>query len=822
MNDLRYAVRTLFRAPAFSAVALLTLTLGIGISTAIFSVVNGVLLKPVPFHDADRLVVVWETDRASGTTHEPSSLPDFLDFRVRSRHIGQFAAFSAGETNFTPDVGEPARVPTLNVSDGFFSTLGIGAQMGRTFSAEEDRIGGPPVVLISEALWTRAFARDPMIVGRQMRLDDRPLTIVGVLGPTADYGILQILRSADYSRGYADRDVQSGVDVFLPLRGNPKQLPRETHPLLVLGRLATAATLTSAQNEMTAIAADLEKTYPNANEARGVFIEPLRSVIVGPIEPALMVLLAAVGVVLLIACVNVTHLLLARGTVLAKEVAVRQALGAGGGRLLRQFAAESVVLTIVSAGGGTFLALGVLKVLLLQAPSGIPGLASVAVDFRVIGIMTGACSLIALVFSLVPIFQVRHRDVLSVLKAEQSRTGSGAKERTVARSVLVVGEIALAVVLVIGAGLLIKSFWSLSSVNPGFDGRGVVKAEFQLPASRYPINFSRFPNFPEIHRFNATLLNRVAALPGVESAAIAGNHPLDAGFTNSFTVVGRETESRDWPEISLRRVSAGYFRTVGVPLIRGRLIVDSDTTTSAPVVLVNEETVRRFFQTQDPLGQQISMYGASRTIVGVVGNERIFGLDEPAPIAMYMPLAQAAFSEGVVIARTAGDVNALAPLLREAVREVDSGLAVFGVEPLQQTIGHSMAERRFTMQLMTGFGGLALLLAVIGIHGLLSYTVAQRTRELGIRVALGAAPDAILKMVLRQSAWLTATGLAIGLALSLMLGQWLAGLLFGVTSRDAGIFAIVAAMLGAVALLATLIPAHRATRLDPVAALRAE
>jgi predicted permease len=446
----------------------------------------------------------------------------------------------------------------------------------------------------------------------------------------------------------------------------------------------------------------------------------------------------------------------------------------------------------------------------------------VSLDTRVIALMAAACGVIALVFSFVPVLQSRTTSVLSMLKAEASRTGSGSADRAFARSVLVVGEIALAVVLVISAGLLIKSFWMLRAVDAGFDPRGVAKAEFQLPASRYASNFSQFPNFVEIHRFNRALLERVTALPGVHSAAIAGNHPLDAGFTNSFTVVGREVESRDWPEISTRRVSPGYFRTVGVPLLRGRLFTDSDGTFAAPVAIINAETQRRFFAGRDPIGAQIRMYGAARTIVGVVGNERIHGLDDPEPIAVYFSLAQVAFGDGVVLARTAGDAEALAGSLRAAVRDIDPALAVFGVQTLDETVAHSVAERQFTMMLMTGFGVLALALAVIGIHGLLSYTVAQRTRELGIRVALGAAPDAIVGMVVGQSLKLTMIGVAAGLGLAVLAGHWLAGLLFGVTSRDLWIFSGVVVLLVAVSMLATLIPALRATRVSAIVALRYE
>ena len=674
VRDMTFVTLSALKNRGFTAVAVLTLTLGIGMTTAIVSVVDAVLLRPVPMTDIDRLVMIWETDRASGTTHEPASLPDFLDFKQRSRRVGDLAAFCAGEVNLTPDDGEPSRVASLSVSARFLPMLGIEPIVGRTFTAEEDTPGGGSVILISEDLWQRQFQRDPRIVGRTLRLNDRPRTIVGVVPASADFGILQVLRSADYGRGFAQRDARTTVDVFGPLQGDPQRLPRETHPIFVLGRLAAGSSLEAARQELGAIAADLEKTYP-VNEARGVFVQPLRDVILGPSEPALLVLLAAVGVVLLIACVNVAHLLLARGTVRAREIAVRKALGAGFGRLVRQFVVENTVLMLVAAVLGVILASVALRVLLIVAPPDIPRLADVAIDARVLAAVVALSLGIGFVFGLVPLIQSRRGDLQTALKSDVSRGATGGRETASARSLLMVGEIAMAVVLLIGAGLLIKSFWYLQRVNPGFDADRVVKAEFQLPSSRYPMN-------KEIQQFNARLLARVLALPGVEVAAIAGNHPLDAGFTNSFEVVGREAEARDWPEISVRRVSPGYFRVLHVPLVRGRLLSDSDDAQAAPAVLINEETVRRFFSRQDPIGQRIFLYGAPRTIVGVIGDEKIHGLAEATPIAAYLPVAQVPSSSVTLIARVSGDPMRVAGSLRAAVREIDPALAVFGVEPL--------------------------------------------------------------------------------------------------------------------------------------------
>jgi putative ABC transport system permease protein len=383
MSDLRAAVRSLIKSPGFTVVAVLTLALGIGMTTSIFSVVDAVLFRPPPFTEMERLVMIWETDRASRTTHEPASLPDFLDFQQRSRRVSQFAAFSATEVSLTPDGDEPSRIAALNVTERFLPMLGIAPSLGRSFTTQEDRPAGGDLVLISEDFWERQFQRDPRAVGGAVRLDDRPRTIIGVVPSTAGFGVLQILHAADYGRGFADRDARTRVDVFLPLQGDPQRLPRETHPIFVLGRLASGASVESAREELTTIAADLEKTYP-VNEARGVFVQPLRDVILGPAEPALLTLLAAVGLVLLIACVNVAHLVLARGAVRVREIALKRALGAGFGRLVRQFVAENTILMLLAATVGVGIATIALRMLLLAAPPDIPRLGDVTIDARVL------------------------------------------------------------------------------------------------------------------------------------------------------------------------------------------------------------------------------------------------------------------------------------------------------------------------------------------------------------------------------------------------------------------------------------------------------
>ena len=546
-------------------------------------------------------------------------------------------------------------------------------------------------------------------------------------------------------------------------------------------------------------------------------------VIFGPVRPALYVLLATVALVLIVACVNVANLLLARGDTRAHEVAVRRALGAGSATLLRLFVTESAVLTATASAIGVGLAFLGVRAIVALAPADVPRLDTAAVDPSVLAVTAGVSIVVAFLFGIIPSIHLERFSAQDPLKdatvrASASR-GSGRLQQG-----LVVAELALALLLVCSAGLLIKSFWRLQAVDPGFQSHGVLKAEFQLPAARYPVDFRRWPDFREQHAFDRALLARAEALPGVESAAIAGNHPLDPGFTNSFAVVGREAESRTWPEISVRRVTSGYFRTVGLALVRGRLIEAGDTTTSAPVILINETAAQRFFGKTDPLGHQVRFWGTSRTIVGVVANERFHGLVESAPIAAYTPLSQtpSANGGGVLLVRTSGDPAGLAGSVRSTIRAVDPGLAVFGLEPLDVTLSRSVSQRRFIMMLLGAFAATGLLLAGIGIHGMLSYRVARRRQEIGIRMALGAGPGTVLRLVLRDGAVLTLSGLVLGLAAAFAFTRVLRTLLFGVTATDPLTFVSVAVFFVVVATAATVVPARWASRVDPLTVLRSE
>ncbi len=819
LHDLRHAVRTLCRSPAFAAAAILTLAIGIGANAAILSVLQRVLLRPAPVEAIDRLAVVWETDRDASTTREPASIPDLGDFRARSRTFARFTAFSPVELNVAASGGDPERIAALAVDEAWFPTLGLPLLAGRAFTPDEDRPGGPRAAIISEALWTRMFARAPDAVGRTVRLDEAEWTVVGIARSGSDFGALQVLGAAAYGRGFADRGGQPRVDAWIPLRPRP-DAPRSNHPIIVLGRLADGASHAAAQAELTRIAAELEREHPQENAARGAHVEALAEVVFGDVRATLWVLVAAVALVLLVASVNVANLLLARAADRAREVTVRTALGASLARLVRQFAAEAAVLVGAGLALGTLLAVAAVDLLRALAPATLPRADELRLDPIALLVTSGLAALIALALGVLPSLAARRVDLAGALQANARGAAGGRRQRRM-RSALVVTELAMATTLTVGATLLIRSLWTLQQVDPGFDARGVLKAEFQLPASRYPRDFARFPDWPAQQRFATEVLARLAGAPGITAAALATANPMDAGFTSSIRVTGREGEAGAWPEPSVRTVSDGYFATLRVPVRAGRAFEPGDDAAAPPVVLVNESARARFFDGHEPIGARIQLWGRERTVVGVVGNERIKGLAADAPPAVYLPLPQAPTPSAVLV-RTAGDPARAAALVRQAVREVDPALALFGVEPLADTIQGTLAQRRFTMLVLAAFAAAALLLAAVGVHGVLSYAVAQRTREIGIRVALGADLATVRRLVLGDGARLTALGVTIGLGGALALSRAMRSLLFGVEAFDGMTFATVATLLAAVALLASWLPARRAARVEPMEVLRGE
>jgi len=815
-QDVRYAVRVLLRNPLFSLVAVVTLALGIGANTAIFSVVNAVLLRPLPFIDAERLVMVWETDRASETYHEPASLPDIRDFQERTRTLASLGGLVASAPTLMTSDGEAQRLNALVVDDEVVSLMGVRTVVGRPFTAEEASPGGPAVALLSEAYWREVYGGDPGVVGRTLGLDGVQTTVIGVLGREADLGVAQIHARADYSTGF------DGVaDLWLPLRAGEEQFPRQTHPFLTVGRLAPGASLAAAQQELSGIAAELEAQHPE-NAARGVNLESFGDVVFGPIRPALAVLLGAVGLVLLITCANVANLLLVRTTGRAREVAVRRALGAATGRVGRQFLVESLILTGVGALTGVTLAYGGLRVIVALAPSDIPRIATAGIDVVVLAFTAAIATIVAIAFAMLPVWHAARLDVRGSLHEQPGRRMTEGRAGRRFRSGLVVAEVALAVMLVISAGLLLRSFWQLRSVDPGFRASNVLKAEYRLPPDRYPTDFATYPDWPRTHAFNGELLRRVAALAGVEAAALTAKHPLDIGFTNSFAIVGREAESADFPEIRTRMVSPGYLSALEIPLLDGRDLVEGDDAAATPVILINRAGVDRFFGGTSPLGQQISFWGQARQIVGVIGDERFAGLDRPAEPAVYAPLAQAPQTNSALIVRASATPGPLVPALRGVVRDLDPGIALYGIEPLEATLSRTISEPRFTAVLLALFGGIAVALALVGVHGVLSYTVAQRTHELGIRLALGATRGEVLGMVLRQGMGLAGLGIVLGIAGAFAATRLLAGMLFGVSATDAATFVAVTVAVALVALLASWLPARRVTAVSPMTALRTE
>jgi len=818
-RDVRYAARLLRRSPGFTAAAVLTFALGIGMTAAIFSVVQAVVLRPVPFVDPDRLVLLWETDRRGGTSREPASVPDFVDFTARTRQIERLGGLSPAAVTIDFPHRDPVRLPALFVTAGLMPVLGVEPMIGRAFTADDERIGGAPVALISQRLWQQLFDGRPSAIGATVRLDGRPRTVIGVMPASADFGMLQVLSVSAIGGGPPDRE-RSHIDVWLPLQPEGRWLQRASHGLVLVGRLAPGSTVAAAQSELARIATDLERAYQE-NYARGVFVEPLPDVVFGRVRAPLALLFAAVLMVLGIACVNLTNLLLARGTSRRREIAVRTALGAESPRLLRQFAAENLLLTLTGGAAGILLASAVLRAMLALAPATVPRLDETTIDARVLALTVVVCTVIGFLVSLLPLRHTRSVSPQTILKAEDGRVGTSRRTAYV-RSALVVAEVAMAVVLVTAAGLLIHSLWRIERVDLGFDTSGVVKAELVLPVDRYPIGPAAGPGFAAFNRFTSVLLERVRALPAVEHAALAAQHPLDIGFTTSFKVIGREAEAADWPELSLRSITPDYFATMHVPLTRGRLPGDEDTSTSPMVVVINRTLGERFFPAGDAIGQQIRFWGLPHTIVGIVGDERSQGATSAPPIAAYAPLSQTRLNQQALLVRASGDPAATIAAIRSIVRGIDPELALSGVEPLTETFAQSVGQPRFLTRLLVLLAVLALTLAGIGVHGVLSYAVAQRTREIGLRMALGAGEWEVLRLVGMQSLRLAGIGLAVGIVLALGVSRAMSGLLFEVAPTDGATLAGVVAVMALVAVMSTWLPVRRAVRIDPLAALAAE
>lgn len=793
-HDLRYGLRMLRTHPGFTAVAVLTLALGIGANTAIFSVVNAVVLRPLPFREPDRIVRMWGT--FSQGNNASTSPPDFLDFRSQNSTFEEFAAMRGGSFNLTGQ-SEPERVIGADVTTNFFAALGVTPLLGRTFTPDEEQAGNARVAIISQGLWQRRFGGDPTIVGETLLLDGNSHTIVGV-APN-------------------EGRMPDETDVWRPLTfDSPGMKIRRFHFLRAIGRLKPGVTLEQAKADVDAIAIGLEERYPDTNATWRLRLVPLRDELLGDIRPALYVLLGAVAFVLLIACANVANLLLARAARRQKEMAIRLALGAGRLRLIGQLLTESVLLSSIGGGVGLLLAVWGTELLVKVAPGTIPRVAEIGVDNRVLGFTVLLSLVTGAVFGLVPAWQASRPDVNESLK--DGGKGTVAQTRnTRTRSGLVVAEIAAALVLLVGAALLVQSFQRLQNVDPGFDPKNVLTMRVPLSDAKYA-EPGRSANF--LHQ----VLERVAALPGVQAAGTTTQLPLRGGGDTYFKIEGRPFASSNEQVTALDpAISSDYLRAMGIPLISGRPFTDQETREPEKKVIINKVFADTYFPGEDPLGQRLIIdlgRPAVCEIIGVAKNVRQFSLQgQPVP-TMYLPSIEA--GRGSLVVRTSGDPLALAGAVREAVQSLDKDQPVASVQSMEQILSGSVAQPRFRTLLLSVFAGLALILAAVGIYGVISYTVTQRTHEIGIRMALGAPAAAVVKLVVAQGIRLTVTGVLIGLGGAWALTRLMETLLFGVTSTDPLTFAAVAVLLAGVALLACYIPARRAAKVDPIIALRYE
>jgi putative ABC transport system permease protein len=805
VHDIRYGLRTLRRSPGFTAVVLLTLTLGIAANTAIFSVVHGVLLRALPYGDVNKLVMLWETDRDSGTDREAASVPDYFDFVSRARGFASIAGFTEPRAmNYLAADGTPERVSGTYVTGNFLPTLGVSAIVGRGFTRAEDTEGGARVAVVSERFWRSRLGGDRTALGRVLRLDDVSYVVVGVLPQRMEFPT-------------------SEVDLWIPFQLTPESGPRSNHYVSVIGRLRAGTTLGASQSEMTSIASQLEREYKASNNARGVRVESLEQTLLGPVRPALRILLGAVALVLLVACVNVANLMLARLTARGREVAVRSALGATRKRLTQQFVVESLLLTLAAAAIALALAPVTLRALVALAPSNLPRLDEVHLDATVLVVTLGVAVGVALAFGLLPALTSRGWGGASLgdhLRGGQR--GGAMRYHQRLRGALVTAEVALAVMLLIGAGLLMQSFWHLRRVDLGWTPSHVLRVQFQLPASRYPQKYTDFPkSWARIIDFETELATRAAALPGARSAGIASNDPLDLGFTNSFVIEGREREAEHGQaELSTRAVSAGYFATIGIPVKQGRAFEVTDDASAPAVVIINEAAANKYFPNISPLGHRLRFWGTWRTIVGIVGNERFAGLAADFPAAMYPPITQAPMATGTLLVRADANAGALAAPVREIFRALDRQVAPYGVALMTDVIDDSVAQRRFTMQLLAGFAALALALALVGVYGVVSYDVAQRTQEIGVRMALGATRRDVVRHVLRGGSRLAIAGAAVGMIGALGATRLLSSQLYAVGAVDPLTFVVAALGTVLAALAGSWIPASRAAGVAPVTALR--
>ena len=800
LRDLRYAARSLTRRPGFTAAVALTLALGIGANTAIFSVVNGVLLRPLPFPEPARLMTLWTNLPSWG--NESASLPDYTDWKAQGSSFAAMTAYANASDNLAAVGGDPERVPSGRVMPEFFGTLGIALVHGRNFTQEEFVFGSHRVAILSHGLWTGRFGSDRGIVGRTITLNTLAYTVVGIAPPAlGEIGRAQL---------------------WTPYARNPESGPpgRRADFLYVIARLKPGVTEARAQAEMDAVARRLASEYPGTNQGVGIDVVALHDQLVGSIKPALLVFAAAVGLVLLIACANVANLLLARATAREREMAVRVALGAGRGRLLRQLLAESLLLAVTGGLLGLVLAVWGVQALKAAAPSTLPRLDQVRLDAAALAFTAGASLLTGVMFGLAPALSASYTAIHGALTAGgRSAIGGGRGDRL--RGVLVLAQVALALLLLVGSGLLIRTFQRLQRVDLGFNETGVLTAQIVLPTAKYQGGQRQLAFFEELR-------GRLAALPGVDVVGLSTDVPLDGGYGYiTFSVIGRPS---DGPNVTARDAvptiaDAEFFRAVDIPLLSGRMFGPQDGANAPRVALVNQEMVRKHFGGQSPIGERITFgnpndTSAWRTIVGVVGSTRLEGVGQESYSQVFAPPAQNPGPNTYVVLRTTGDPLLLAPAVRRELAALDPAQPISDVRSMEQRVASSISQSKLNSILIGLFAAVALALASIGIYGVISYAVAQRTREIGIRVALGATTSDVLKLIVRQGMTPAALGVLLGVVASLGATRLMGSLLYEVSATDPLVFGSVCALLMLVALGACLAPARRASRVDPNVALR--
>jgi len=803
-QDLRYGFRALLRNPGFSVVAILALALGIGPNSAIFTMVNAVLLKPLPMPEPNRVVMIWQTKLKSGFDQVPVSAGDYIEWKRQARSFeAMSAAFAIPEYGLNiSGPGEPERVSAATCSKEFLPALGIQPVVGRNFLPDEDRPGGPPVVFISHALWQRKFRSDPSMVGRTLIVDGVPRTVVGVVPHELGEMVA------------ADLWLPTAIDPHAPEHGN--------HNYGIVARLKPGVTVEQARAEMIVIARRMEQQYPKTNTGWGVTLFPMAEMYTGRIRPVLLVLLGAVGLLLLIACANLANLLLARAATREREIAIRGALGAGRLRIIRQLLTESLVLAL--SGGALGLLLGAWSVRLLRGvvPDMFPLMQHMSMDARVLAFTAGLSVLTGVLFGLAPAWKAARADINTALKESAGRSESAGGSQRI-RSVLLASEVALAVLLSVSAGLLLRSFVRVMEINPGVRTTNILTMNLSLPEVKYDTPLKRA-------NFFKTLVERVDALPGVRSSGAVMILPLRVSIlsfrvgVNSFVIQDRPPVPEDQrPLADYRPATPGYFSTMGIALKQGRLFDQHDDTNAKRVALVNESLVRKIFARENPLGQHIVMGNTlPMEIVGVVADAKLYGLDAPVEPAVYVPHMQSPPDIMGLVVRTEGDPATVAAAVRREVLKLDPEQPISNVRTIEKVLSDSLMLRRVSMLMLMVFAGLALTLATLGIYGLTAYSVSRRTHEIGLRVALGASQPQILRLVVGRGLVISVIGAVVGLAAAFQLTRALAGMLYGVTATDPLVFAGVPLLLIVVSVLASYVPARKAAKIDPLVALRYE